>query len=117
MASIGASLMPETVRLLVGTFANKLDPMTAMAAPPLLAPLGAMQEGDTYLTRPETIPEGAYDAEFVGRLKELDVAVEQKSAQDVRAIKGTVVVGAIDVKSGVMRAVETPGVYGFAGAY
>jgi hypothetical protein len=69
------------------------------------------------LTRPETIPEGAYDAEFVGRLKELGVAVEQKSAQDVRAIKGTVVVGAIDVKSGVMRAVETPGVYGFAGAY
>jgi gamma-glutamyltranspeptidase/glutathione hydrolase len=117
MASIGASLMPETVRLLVGTFANKLDPMTAMAAPPLLAPLGAMKGGDTYLTRPETIPEGAYDAEFVGRLKELGVAVEQKSAQDVRAIKGTVVVGAIDVKSGVMRAVETPGVYGFAEAY
>jgi hypothetical protein len=28
-----------------------------------------------------------------------------------------VVMGTMDVKSGVMRAVETPGVYGFAEAY
>jgi gamma-glutamyltranspeptidase/glutathione hydrolase len=47
MASIGASLMPETVRLLVGTMANKLDPMTAMAAHVLLMPSGPVKEGDT----------------------------------------------------------------------
>jgi gamma-glutamyltranspeptidase/glutathione hydrolase len=117
MASIGASLMPETVRLLVGTMANKLDPMTAMAAPVLLMPSGPVKEGDTYMTRPEMIPEGAYDAEFLERLKEEGVAVEPKSLQDVRALKGTVVMGVIDAKSRAMRAVETPGVYGFAEAY
>jgi hypothetical protein len=69
------------------------------------------------MTRPETIPEGAYDAEFLERLKEEGVAVEPKSLQDVRALKGTVVMGVIDAKSRAMRAVETPGVYGFAEAY
>jgi hypothetical protein len=43
--------------------------------------------------------------------------VEPKSLQDVRALKGTVVMGVIDAKSRAMRAVETPGVYGFAEAY
>jgi gamma-glutamyltranspeptidase/glutathione hydrolase len=117
MASIGASLMPETVRLLVGTLANKLDPMAAMAAPVLLMPSGPMKAGDTFMTRPEMIPMRAYDAEFLARLKELDVAVEQRPAQDVSAFKGTVVMGTMDAKSGAMRAVETPGVYGFAEAY
>lgn len=87
MASIGASLMPETVRLLVGVLANKLDPLAAIAAPPLLMPSGPLKEGDTFMTRPEMIPEGAYDAEFLARLRGLDVAVELKPAQDVRAIK------------------------------
>jgi len=117
MASIGASLLPETVRLLVGTLANKLDPMTAMTAPPLLVPSGPMNEGETFMTRPELIPAGAYEAGFLARLKELGVGVEQKSRQETLAIKGTVVMGTIDAKSGAMRAVETPGVYGFAEAY
>ena len=117
MASVGSSLLPETVRLLVTTFANKLDPMAAMAAPPLTMPVGPMKDGETFMTRPEQIPEGAYDAEFLARLKELGVTVELKSTQDVRAIRGTVVMGTIDAKSGAVRAVETPGVYGFAEAY
>ena len=94
-------MMPETVRLLVGTLANKLDPMAAMAAPVLLMPSGPMKAGDTFMTRPEMIPMRAYDAEFLARLKELDVAVEQRPAQDVSAFKGTVVMGTMDAKSGV----------------
>src|ERR1019366_2557478 len=99
------------------SLANKLDPMAAMAAPPLLVASGPMKEGETFMTRPEQIPEGAYDAAFLERLKEPGVAVELKSTQDVRTIKGTVVMGTMDAKSGAMRAAETPGVYGFAEAY
>jgi len=36
IASVGSSLIPETVRIVVGTLANHLDPLVVMAAPPLL---------------------------------------------------------------------------------
>ena len=117
LANVGSSLVPETVRLLLCTLANGLDPMTAMAAPPLLMPLGAMKKGDTYMTRPELIPEGAYDAAFLARLNELGVVVEPRGLQETRAIKGTVAMGVIDAKSGLASALETPGVFGFAEAY
>jgi gamma-glutamyltranspeptidase/glutathione hydrolase len=117
IASIGASLTPETVRLVVGTLANHLDPLAAMAAPPLLMNVGPMKAGETFMTVPEAIPEGAYDPGFLQRLREAGVKVQEKSQQEVNTIKGTAVLGMVDQKSGVLRAVEIPGVFGFAAAY
>jgi gamma-glutamyltranspeptidase/glutathione hydrolase len=43
LASVGESLGPETVRLLVTTVANHLDPLAAMAAPPMIVNAGPLK--------------------------------------------------------------------------
>ena len=116
VASIGESLTPETLRVLVGTLANHLDPLAVMAGPPLLVNDQPEKAGESFSTKPELVPEGAYDLEFLQHLRTLGVNTEQKSKQEANTLRGTAVLGAIDVNSGAMRAAETPGVYGFAEA-
>ena len=117
VACVGSSLIPETVRLVVGTLANRLDPLAALAAPPMLMNVGPFKAGVTFMTAPEAIPQGAYDPEFLQNLKESGFQVEEKSKQDVNTIKGTAVLGTIDPRSGALRSAETPGVFDFAAAY
>jgi len=88
-----------------------------MAAPPMLMNAGPLKEGETFMTAPEAIPEGAYDPGFLQLLQESGVHVVEKPKQEVSAIKGTAVLAMIDLKSGALRSVETPGVFGFAAAY
>ena len=117
IASIGESLGPETVRLMVTILANHLDPLAAMAEPPMLMNARPLKEGETFMTVPEAIPEGAYDPGFLQLLQQSGVRVEEKPKQEVSAIKGTAVLATIDLQGGVLRSVETPGVFGFAAAY
>jgi hypothetical protein len=117
VATIGVSLLPETVRLLVGILANHLDPLTAMAAPPLLLNLEPVKAGEGTFTKPDLVPDGVYDPEFLQCLQKGGGSAEQKSTLEVYGIKGTAVLAAIDAGSGVLRGVETPGVFGFAAAY
>jgi hypothetical protein len=101
----------------VATFANSLDPLRAMAAPPLLMNAEPMKAGETWFTKPELVPEEAYDAEFLNKLGASGVVFEQRSKQDASNIKGTAVMGTIDPVSRVVRGVETSGVFGFVAAY
>jgi len=117
IASIGESLGPETVRLMVTILANHLDPLAAMAAPPMIMNARPLKQGETFMTAPEAIPEGAYDPGFLQLLQESGVRVEERPKQEVSAIKGTAVLATIDPGSGALRSVETPGVFGFAAAY
>jgi len=117
LANVGESLIPEAVRLVVATFANSLDPLRAMAAPPLLMNAEPMKAGETWFTKPELVPEEAYDAEFLNKLGASGVVFEQRSKQDASNIKGTAVMGTIDPVSRVVRGVETSGVFGFVAAY
>jgi len=116
LGTVGMSLIPETVRLLVGTLMNHLDPQTLMAAPPMLADFELRKEGETFAQRALLIPDGAYDPEFLKSLQAAGVKMEQKSKQEVYLIKGTAVLGTIDLQGGAVRSVETPGVFGFAAA-
>jgi gamma-glutamyltranspeptidase / glutathione hydrolase len=117
VASIGESLTPETVRVLVGALANHLDPLAVMAAPPLLVNDQPEKAGESFSTKPELVPEGGYDLEFLQHLRTLGVNTEQKSKQEANTLRGTAVLGTIDPQSGVLRCAETPGVFGFAAAY
>lgn len=65
VATIGVSLLPETVRLLVGVLSNHLDPLTVMAAPPLLFNLERLKTGEGDFTKPYLVPEGVYDPELL----------------------------------------------------
>ena len=117
IATIGVSLLPETVRLLVGVLANHLDPLTAMAAPPLLLNLEPMKTGQGTFTKPDLVPEGVFDPELLQRLQESGLSIEQKSTTEVYGIKGTAVLGTIDQQSGVLSGAETSRVFGFADAF
>ncbi|MGD0096948.1 MAG: gamma-glutamyltransferase [Terracidiphilus sp.] len=117
VATIGVSLLPETVRLLVSVLSNHLDPLTVMAAPPLLLNLEPLRTGEGNFTKPYLVPEGVYDPEFLQQLRESGIIIKQKSTIEVYGIKGTAVLGVIDQQSGVLRGAETPRVFGFADAY
>jgi gamma-glutamyltranspeptidase/glutathione hydrolase len=117
VASVGESLIPETVRVLVETLADHLDPLAVMAAPPLLVNGQPEKAGESFWTKPELVPEGAYDSEFLQHLRALGVNTEQKSKLEVSTLKGTAVLGTIDPQSGVLRSAETPGVFGFSAAF
>jgi gamma-glutamyltranspeptidase/glutathione hydrolase len=117
VASVGESLIPETVRVIVETLANRHDPLAVMAAPPLLVNNQPEKAGESFWTKPELVPEGAYDSEFLQHLRALGVNTEQKSKLEANTLKGTAVLGTIDPQSGVLRSAETPGVFGFSAAF
>jgi gamma-glutamyltranspeptidase/glutathione hydrolase len=117
-AGIGSSLIPETVRLLLGMLGNRIDAQTLRAAPPLLLNFNfALKTGETYLQRAQPVPEGVYDVDFLKNLELSGMKVEQVSRRQVLETKGTVVIGMIDPETGARRSIETPMVLGFAEAY
>ncbi len=117
-AGIGRSLIPETVRLLLGTLGNRVDAQTLMAAPPLLVNFSfTLRPGETYLSKAPVVPEGAYTADFLKNLELSGMKVEQVSRRQVLETKGTVVVGMVDPETGTRRSIETTTVLSFAEAY
>jgi hypothetical protein len=117
IASVGSSLIPETVRIVVGTLANHLDPLVVMAAPPLLLNMEPWKAGDTPSGRAELVPEGAYDLDFLKELHASGLSTKPQSRGQVYTIRGTAVLATIDPESGIRRSVKTPGVFDFATAY
>lgn len=117
IATIGVSLLPETVRLLVSELGNHLDPLTAMAAPPMLLNFEPAKPGEKPESRPDLIPADAYSPEFLKTLSGAGFRVETKSKYEVFAMKGTAVMGVIDPENGTLRSVEKPEIFGFATAF
>lgn len=117
VATVGASLIAETVRILLASFGNRLDLQTVMEAPPLLYNFQPPKDGETALRRTQLVPEGAYGADFLRNLEAAGVSTRERSRIEVLTIKGTAVVGAVDPDTGIWRTVETPKLFDFADAY
>ena len=117
VATIGSSLIQETVRILVGALGNHADSQALMAAPPLLMTMERAGPGENPTRRTLLVPEGAYDPELLKSLQALGARVQEMPKQRVMNAKGTAVMATIDAQSGKRRSVETPGVFGFAEAY
>ena len=104
-ASIGSSLIPESIRVLLGILGQRQDLATVMAAPPLLAtvdPSGAV-----------SIPQGAYGTEFIAKLKSQGLNLTEIPAATAGALRGTLAAVTIDPKTGRRTAVNQPGVMVF----
>ena len=104
-ASIGSSLIPESIRVLLGVLGQRQDLATVMAAPPLLAtvdPSGAV-----------SIPQGAYGTEFIAKLKSQGLNLTEIPAATAGALRGTLAAVTIDPKTGRRTAVNQPGVMVF----
>jgi gamma-glutamyltranspeptidase / glutathione hydrolase len=116
VATIGSSLIPETLRVLVGTLGNDGGLAAVMAAPPLLLNIDPMPPGMSPNQFPIHVPLNTYDPDFLARLRALGVNVQERSAQQVATIKGTAAVVAIDGQGGAVRSAEVPGIVSFVAA-
>ena len=110
VSSIGVSLLPETVRILLGSLGNHLDLQTVLAAPPLLVNFDYTKRSMIQ------VPKGRYDQDFLTDLGAAGFTIQAKSQQEVWGLKGTVVIGTIDAASGLREGVEVSGLFSFAEA-
>lgn len=104
VATIGTSLVPETVRQVTG-LASGVDPVQLMTAPPLLF--------NFEVERMELVPSGAYPPAFLDALKAGGLPIREETALRVATLRGTSVLSWVS-PTGSWRSVETPGVLGFA---
>jgi gamma-glutamyltranspeptidase/glutathione hydrolase len=109
VASIGTSLVPETVRLMLGLGRGE-DGATWLAAPPLLFNFEAMKGpiGD----REELVPAGRYPADVLAGIRAGGLGAREVDAQRTLVLRGTAVAGTLALR-GERRGSEVPGVMGF----
>jgi gamma-glutamyltranspeptidase/glutathione hydrolase len=116
LATVGTSLLPETVRLLLGILGNHLDAQTVVAAPPLLYNPEPPPAGELFTSQRQLVPDGAYDAEFLKRLEASGVKLIHDPPAQARAIRGTAALATIDTR-GIRHSVEHPTIIDFVDAY
>ena len=116
LATVGTSLVPETVRILLGVLGNHLEPAAVLSAPALLYNPEPGPTGELLSRRPQFVPQGAYDTDFLKSLEASGVKLEQKPAAQARAIRGTAALVTI-ARRGVLHSFEHPTLIDFAEAY
>jgi gamma-glutamyltranspeptidase/glutathione hydrolase len=120
LATVGTSLVPETVRILLGVLGNHLEPAEVLSAPALLYnPVfnaGPGQSPEPFSSHLQFVPEGAYDTGFLKSLEAFGLKLEQKPKIRARAIRGTSAVVSID-RRGILHSYEHPALIDFADAY
>lgn len=113
-APIGASLVPETIRLILGVVGQKQDLASVVAAPALRANLG--DAAKALSDRAVMVPADAYGADFLDQVKALGVRLQTVPAETARGLRGTLATAALDPKTGTASSPEVPGVMIFSGA-
>jgi gamma-glutamyltranspeptidase/glutathione hydrolase len=109
--SIGSSLVPETIRVLVGVLGQHQDLQTVMAAPPLLVSFGQASPDHGVPVEQE-----AYAPAFITKLKAMGITIDETSPATTAGLRGTLAAVAIDPASGTRSAADQPGVMVFNGA-
>ncbi len=110
LSSIGVSLFPETLRLLVSLLGQHVDPTTALASPPLLIDLARPPPGDSLLLGPVPIPQGAYSPAFLASLRSLGLVPMPRTRDQVAGLRGTVVMSLRDEHGSGWESPVVPGV-------
>jgi len=116
-AAIGASMIPETLRIIVGLIGKKVDLESLQAAPPVMYNFMMAQPGKSAYDRGIVIPKGAYDEPFVKGLERLNTRVTTIPAATASGLRGTVTAVTIDPLTAEKRTAETAGVLIFGDAY
>ena len=115
-ASIGASLGPESLRVLVGLLGQKQTLATVMAAPPLLINFTPPAAGQTLAQQPVSVADKGYDATFLAQIKSVLPSLTLVSPTMVGSLRGTLAAVTIDPVTGLRTAVNQPEVMVFNGA-
>lgn len=114
-ASIGSSLLPETLRVIVSCI-GQTQPLALVATkPPLLVNLNPQSYTLPLAHRPVVVPANAYDASFLESLRASGMEIQEVADATARHVRGTLALIGFDPETGVHLAPETPGVMVFAG--
>ena len=111
VATIGSSLVPETVRLITN-LRHPADLAGILGGTPLL--LNYEDQSQPIIAREEFVPAGRYSPALLGALRAKGLPIRELDAQRTLTVRGTAAVAAIG-KSG-RRSAEVPGVLTFAAA-
>jgi gamma-glutamyltranspeptidase/glutathione hydrolase len=117
VASVGVSLIPETVRIILGALSNHADANTLLSSPPLLYNYEAPAPGESYIWKRQLVPDGDYDSEFLQQLQSIGVKVQPENRQQVLALRGTAAFVIFDQTGRMLRSAEDPRVIDFGDAY
>ncbi len=117
VATVGVSVLPETVRIILGALGNHTDPNTLLSAPPLLYNYEAPELGRSYIWKRQLVPEGGYDSDFLQQLQSFGVTVRQETKAQVLTLRGTAAFATMDQTGGMLRSAEDPSVIDFGDAY
>ncbi|MCW3051843.1 MAG: hypothetical protein JWN14_1013 [Chthonomonadales bacterium] len=115
-ASIGTSLIPESLRVLIGILGQQQDLATVMSAPPLLSTFDRSTADKIASQQPVSIPQGAYSTDFTAKLKAIGVNLTEVPPAVAVALRGTLAVVAINAKTGKRTALNKPGIMVFSEA-
>ncbi len=115
-ASIGSSLVPESLRVLLGVLGQHQDLATLMAKPALLANLDFGNIDQPPSARAVPLVQSAYSSGFIAQLKAAHVNVTEVPAATAGGLRGTLAAIAVDAKTGRRTAVDQPGVMVFNAA-
>ncbi len=115
VATIGTSLVQETVRVVASSLRADETLQKIMAAPPLLLNIEAQK--DLLAPRQVPVPQNGYDESFLAKVDKAGIPLTQLPAARVLVIKGTAAAGAIDLSSGRRRGAEVRGVVVFEETY
>ena len=111
--SIGSSLIPESIRVLVGVLGQHESLEALTKAPPLLSSLGMNVIERPAWQLPVQVPQGAYSAEFIRKLIALGLNLNEVPEATAGAIRGTLAAVSIDPATEKRTAVDQPGLYVF----
>ena len=111
--SIGSSLVPKSLGVLLGMLGQHQDLATLMRAPPLLSNISMSVIERPAWQLPVPIPLGAYSPDLIAKLKQLGLVLDEIPSTTVAGLRGTLAAVSIDPKTGQRTAVDQPGLYVF----
>jgi gamma-glutamyltranspeptidase / glutathione hydrolase len=117
IATIGVSLIQETVRVLLEALVAGNDVSTVMAASPLLLNIAEPPSGVGPPTMPLSVPDKAYNSDILTRLRAQGVTVVERPAAEVATLRGTAAVVQAAPRGRSSRSAEVPGISVFAAGY
>ncbi|WP_165191453.1 gamma-glutamyltransferase [Caulobacter soli] len=109
-AAIGSSLVPETIRTLVGVLGQERDLNQIMSAPPLLSTFDLSAKPKAPGSNPVMVPKGRYEEAFLAKLRALGLQVTEVDPAMAQGLRGTLTAVRIDPKTGERTAADVPGV-------
>lgn len=115
-ASIGSSLIPESIRVLFGILGQHQPLGTVLRAPPLLLNVGVSVIERPAWQLPVPIPKDAYSPDFIARLRKMGMTLDEIAPERISSLRGTLAAVSLDPATGQRSAVNEPSLFVFNAA-